>query len=87
MSYPPITLKTVAVAVIVMAVTTTVVSALTTFTRNVGGPVTVELHLPDGIEVSLDEGLTRSPRTSINDQVPFSRGDQSQLGPSAFEKA
>mgnify|MGYP001050273089 CR=1 FL=1 len=87
MSYRPIPLKTVAVAVIVMVVTTTVVSALTTFTRNVGGPVTVELHLPDGIKAYLDEGLTRLPRTSINDQVPFSRGDQSQLGPSAFEKA
>ena len=59
MSYRPIPLKAVAVAVIVMAVTTTVVSALTTFTRDVGGSVTVELHLPDGIEVYLDEGLTQ----------------------------
>ena len=48
MSYRPIPLKTVAVAVIVMAVTTTVVSALTTFTRDVGGSVTVEAIGADG---------------------------------------
>ena len=60
------TLEGVAIVMFALAVATSVVSALTTITRDVGGSVTAVVNDPDGIEVYLDENLTQ-----VADSVAF----------------
>ena len=60
------TLTAFIASVVILALAGSTVLALTTFRRDVGGSVTADIHLPDGIEVYLDQALTQ-----VADDVAF----------------
>lgn len=62
-------------SVVILVLAGSTVLALTTFTRDVGGSVTAELHTPDGIEVYLDAGLTQ-----VADNVAFGTVEVDMFG-------